>query len=211
MITTIPANSHPQLLDLIQETESIDAILSAGIDDNGVIFCLATEGDEQISVKIGDTIETRSFAQPTGDDAAGQFAAPEPDLVDEYVDRLATQDHFKPWLDRTKELLLQSSDLNEFSDKLDTLYPELSSVEFAEAMRNAMTAASLGGYFEASEDDGEVESSQDAEFSINEGINLLIDSIFDNYTLESIQLDAAASLAEFAKKIPEGTTRKDAD
>jgi hypothetical protein len=46
-------------------------------------------------------------------------------------------------------------------------------------------------YFEALT---EQESEQDAQFSQDEGINLLIDSIFDNYTLESIQLDAVASL-----------------
>jgi phage gp29-like protein len=95
---------------------------------------------------------------PNIDNESTQFAAPKPDLIDGIVDRLTTQDHFRPWLNQAKELLMKSSDLNEFSDKLDTLYPDLSSAEFAEAMRQAMTVSSMGGYHQsASEDDGEVE------------------------------------------------------
>ena len=85
MITALPPKSYTQLIDLIKETEPIDSILSAGIDEDGVIFCLAMDGDEQISIKIGETIETRSFNVET---QTVKMAAPTPDLVDAYVERL---------------------------------------------------------------------------------------------------------------------------
>lgn len=93
--------------------------------------------------------ESAAYFEAIEDKESDSEFAKSPDLTDEYVDRLQQADHYKPWLDRTKELLAESADLNEFSDKLDELYPELSSVEFAEAMRDALTAASMGGYHQA--------------------------------------------------------------
>lgn len=169
MITALPTSSYPQLLDLITESEPIDSILSAGVDDNGIIFCLAMEGGIQISIKISDDdIAKKSFDEPTS-----QFAEAldeSIDMVDEYVDRLTESDAFKPWLKDARELLFQSDSLNDYSDKLDSLYPNLPSTDFNELMKSALTATSMGGYYEAEDDESEFAmSDEEVEFKIAPG------------------------------------------
>lgn len=116
--------------------------------------------------------ESVAYFEAIKDKEAESEFAESPDLTDEYVDRLQQADMYKPWLDRTQELLSESADLNEFSDKLDELYPDLSSVKFAEAMRSALTAASMAGYFEASE---EIEGT--LEFKMQEGTTKVKDGV----------------------------------
>jgi hypothetical protein len=163
MIIVLPPKSYPEILDLINETEQIDQILIAGADENSNIFCLAIEAGEKISVKIGDTIDVLPFLAPQ----TAQMAAPENitlDFVDRAIDRLRQKFPFKPWLQQAKELLMQSSSLEDYSASLVDLYPEMPSDDFNQIMLDALTAASMAGYFDA-----ESEMDEDAEFKMVEG------------------------------------------
>ena len=166
----IPTERYPNLIQLINitYTDEVEQILSAGVDDSGAIVCLAQDGNKRLAIKIGDDDIQIRLSNPqavTGQTA--QMAAPEefaPDLVDSYVDQLKQQFPFKPWLQQAKELLMQSPNLEDYSTKLVDMYPEMPSDDFNQIMLDALTAASMAGYFDA-----ESEMGEDAEFKLPEG------------------------------------------
>lgn len=162
----VPTESYPDLIQLINitYTDEVEQILSAGVDDNGTIICLAQDGSKQLAISIGDDdIQIRLFNPQAVAGETAQMAAPEnfaPDLVDSYVDQLKQQFPFKPWLQQAKELLMQSPNLEDYSAKLVDLYPEMPSGDFNQIMLDALTAASMAGYFDA-----ESEMAGEAEFA----------------------------------------------
>lgn len=157
----IPPDRYPNLIQLINKTytDEVEQILSAGADENGTIICLAQDGNKQLAINVGDDdIQIRLFNPQAIAGETAQMAAPEkiaPDLVDSYVDRLKQQFPFKPWLQQAKELLMQSPSLEDYSAKLVDLYPEMPSGDFNQIMLDALTAASMAGYFDAESKIGE--------------------------------------------------------
>lgn len=180
----IPPERYPNLIQLINKTytDEVEQILSAGADENGTIICLAQDGNKQLAIEIGDDdIQIRLFNPQAITGQTAQMAAPEkfaPDLVDSYVDRLKQQFPFKPWLQQAKELLMQSPSLEAYSAKLVDLYPEMPSGDFNQIMLDALTAASMAGYFDA-----ESEMGEEAEFKLPEGSTRRRNGV--DYTLQS--------------------------
>lgn len=143
MITRLPATFYPDLLDLIQETEPIDSILQAGIDENGMIFCIAQDGNEQTSFKITD-------AEIESDNPSAQFSE-QPDPIDPILTQLKPigDATFSDWFTSLQSLMQDSDNLAEFRDKLTDAYPDLDASEFKQAMLDASTLAGLRGYDDA--------------------------------------------------------------
>jgi hypothetical protein len=69
--------SFPVLIDLINETytDRVEQILSAGIDENGTVTCVAQDGAKKLSIQIADTGIKIGLYNPK---PTGQFSVPEP-------------------------------------------------------------------------------------------------------------------------------------
>ena len=193
--TVINSKLYPQLLTVIQETEpDITSIDGARFDEDGNIIAIASDGTTQYAIKIDDSCDVRPI------NGQAQFSSPEkiaPDLVDSYVDQLKQQFPFKPWLQQAKELLMQSPSLEDYSAKLVDLYPEMPSDDFNQIMLDALTAASMAGYFDADAEMGQPE----AEFArIPEGTTRRRDGV--DYVLRDSRWHKAEVQNEPQKKNP---------
>ena len=61
----IPPESYPDLIGLINitYTDEVEQILSAGVDENGSIICLAQDGNKQLAIEIGDDIQIKLYSK----------------------------------------------------------------------------------------------------------------------------------------------------
>jgi phage gp29-like protein len=149
-MVTIPVEAYPDLIQLINitYTDEVEQILSAGVEENGDIICLAQDGNKQLSVKIGDNIQIKLF-NPTV-----QFTAPKQDTPDQIATNL--QKLGDPivggWLRQIEQVLATSDDLETAREALFQLYPDLESAELAQQMTDATAAASMAGFWEAEQD-----------------------------------------------------------
>jgi phage gp29-like protein len=97
----------------------------------------------------GDSTFPGILRKPDGRRA--QFSA-NPDPIAQLATTMQAQDHFRPWLEQIQDLLNNSGNLAEFQAALESTFPDLDPADFRQAMIEAATAASLGGYFESSQD-----------------------------------------------------------
>jgi phage gp29-like protein len=74
-----------------------------------------------------------------------------PDPITELTTTMQAQDHFKPWLQQLQGLLMNSGDLVKFQASLESAFPDLDPTSFREAMIEAATTASLGGYSDSTD------------------------------------------------------------
>lgn len=164
-MTTIKTSEYPDLIEIINETyrDEVERIISARFDDAGDIICVAQDGKKQLAVKISDSdiriklMNPKDIAADEPEETSGggntaQMSAPDQDIVDIYVDRLRQRQPIKPWLEQAKELLLQAPDLESFGKELVEKYPDIPSDDFNQLMQDALTAASMAGYFDAEEE-----------------------------------------------------------
>lgn len=185
MPSAIDQSFYPQILAAANEgyDEPIDRVESARFDIDGNIIALGYSGDIPVGIKIGDDdVQVRLFNPQAVAGETAQMAAAEkiaPDLVDSYVDQMRQQFPFKPWLQQAKELLMQSPNLEDYSAKLVNLYPEMPSDDFNQIMIDALTAASMAGYFDAGADEFEFASSESLTIPVSEYPTLL--GIIDNH------------------------------
>jgi phage gp29-like protein len=148
----VPVETFPQLIALINETytDEIDRLVDASVDDRDNIFCVAIDGTKRLAIKIDDSDIQIKLISSTAEFAAHENISP--DLVDFYVAQLTDTDPFAPWLQQARNALAGSADLDEYVIKLETMFTELPSDKFNQVMSEAMTAASMGGYFESEDD-----------------------------------------------------------
>jgi phage gp29-like protein len=145
----IPETSYPNLIQLINQTytDEVEQILSAGVDDNENIICLAQDGGKQLAIQITDTDIKIKLFNPTA-----QFSEPEDD---DPIDPILTQlkpigdATFQAWFTQLSSLLDDSENLNDFQDRLIDTYPELDASEFKSAMIDASVLAGMRGYEDA--------------------------------------------------------------
>jgi phage gp29-like protein len=97
----------------------------------------------------GDSATTGALRKPDGKRV--EFSAPNPDPISKLTATMQAQDHFKPWLQQLQGLLNNSGDLAEFQAALESAFPDLEPADFREAMIEATTVASLGGYSDSTD------------------------------------------------------------
>jgi len=81
------------------------------------------------------------------------FAEQEESTAEVYRRRLQRQlgPQIQGWLDRVRAELRDSKSLSEFVERLDRLYPDLDSEQFAEVMQQALVATRAAGWYEVQE------------------------------------------------------------
>lgn len=148
MPTTIAPAQYPDLITLINGTYSdkIESIVTAQLQDDDSIIAIGLDGQKQIAAQITeDNIKIRlinpevvkaDFAE--GDDA---------DTVDSYREQMrgAGGPITDDWVGQVKTMLDGAGDLASFSENLLTLYPNLEGEKLRQIMTDAMTAASIAG------------------------------------------------------------------
>jgi phage gp29-like protein len=140
----IPADQASEFAKLFTTPPPADA--NANADDTGSNNDAALPAD-------GTIADSADAAAPDTADLSTLFAAPSsPTLVDDLVAQLGDQDHFRPWLQDLQGLLMASGNLVEFQTSLESAFPDLDPADFRQAMIEAATAASLGGYSDSIED-----------------------------------------------------------
>jgi hypothetical protein len=166
----ILTDSYPALISLINETyaDHVEQILSAGVDENENIICLAQDGLKQLAILISDTdikiklaggdvpdvnldeVEDESEKE---DDAVSEFTE-QPDPIEPILTQLKPigDATFTEWFTTIQGLMQESDNLVEFRDKLTDAYPDLDAESFKSAMLDASTIAGMSGYLAASTD-----------------------------------------------------------
>lgn len=147
----------PQLVPVVDEgwDEPIDRVANAQISPDGNIIALAYSGNLPLAVKIdGESIEVKPVGETETEEppSPAKFAAPaDTDPIASYLDRLSSEQPFTPWLDQIQSALTDSDSLQDYENKLEGMFSELPSSEFRQLMSEAIGAANLLGYFEASQ------------------------------------------------------------
>jgi hypothetical protein len=154
----IPPERYPNLIQLINRTytDEVEQILSAGVDKNGTIICLAQDGNKQLAIEIGDNdVQIRLFNPTT------QFSQQQdtPDQIATNLQKLGDP-IVGDWLRQIEQMLATSDDLETAREALFQLYPDLDSTDLAEQMTDATAAASMAGFWEAG-----TETDDEAEFA----------------------------------------------
>lgn len=95
-----------------------------------------------------------SDSLPPVQQPAAEFAAA-PTTPEIFADRLRTlaQPELEKWIDIIRSELNDASDLLEFQQKLDELYPDLDGEDLTRIMATALTASRLAGIYEAQEEE----------------------------------------------------------
>jgi phage gp29-like protein len=146
----IPPERYPNLIQLINRTytDEVEQILSAGVDKNGTIICLAQDGNKQLAIEIGDNdVQIRLFNPTT------QFSQQQdtPDQIATNLQKLGDP-IVGGWLHQIEQVLTTSDDLETAREALFQLYPDLESTELTQQMTAATAAASMAGFWEAEQD-----------------------------------------------------------
>ena len=148
-INPINQAKYPKLISLINQTylDGVEQILSAGIDENENIICLAQDGLKQLAIEITDTDIKIKLFNPTS-----QFAE-QPDPIEPNLAQLKPigDATFTEWFTTLLGLMQESDNLVEFRDKLTDAYPDLDAESFKRAMLDASTIAGMKGYDDASQ------------------------------------------------------------
>jgi hypothetical protein len=84
----------------------------------------------------------------------------------------------------------ESDNLTEFRDKLTESYPDLDAAEFKQAMLDASVVAGMRGY----DDAASVDSTSQFKAFGDECLDMLVTSLLDRYTSDSLQLDTLAQI-----------------
>ncbi len=193
----LSTESYPALMDLINETytDRVEQILSAGIDDNGTVICVAQDGTKKLSIQIADTGIKIGLYNPK---PTAQFSQPKLDIPDRIATNLQRigDPIFGGWLSQIQQMLETSDDLESAREALFQLYPDLNSTDLAEQTTDAMATASMAGFWEASTEMGD-----DAEFAkMPEGTIRRRDGV--DYVLRDSRWHKAEVQSETQKKIP---------
>jgi len=160
MVITIPQTEYRNLIKIIDReyTDRLDRILSAQIDDDGRIIAYAQDGNKRLIVEISDT-QIRFKLLGVGDTA--QFAQ-QPDIPEQIATKLQHVGNpiFGGWLTQIQQIIETSDDLETAREALFQLYPDLDSTELTDEMTDAMSVASMAGWWDAKS-----EAEEEAEFA----------------------------------------------
>ncbi len=147
-------------------SDQIDEVLDAQAQSDSTI-CLARDGQKLLAVKILDAPDSRGNQiyirlvnpdeiDPKGESSGQQpastsFAEAQPDTVDRFVSQLRekAQPEFAQMVATVRRALDDSTDLVQFREKIDQLYPNLQGEALTKLMAEAMFASRLAGVFES--------------------------------------------------------------
>jgi hypothetical protein len=190
----IPIGLYPDLMDLIDATylDRIDEIISAR-EDGDIINVVARDGSKRLAIEITDNDIVIGLLNPTS-----QFAE-QPDPIEPILTQLKPigDATFTEWFTTLQGLMQESDNLVEFRDKLTNSYPDLDAAEFKQAMLDASIVAGMRGYDDANDSQSSFAmSGESLEFNAfgDECLEMLVSSILNRYTSESLQLNALAEI-----------------
>lgn len=96
------------------------------------------------------TITPTTLSQATNREQTPALPASIPDIVDNQVNRLGQESAtaIDDMIDQIREMVDSVSSLEELRDRLIEVYPEMSTVQLADAMADGMVAASMAGRYD---------------------------------------------------------------
>ncbi len=151
MPTQIAPAQYPDLITLINGTYSdkIESIVTAQLQDDESIIAIGLDGQKQIAAQITEANIKIRLINPEvvkADFAEGD-EGDEADTVDGYREQMrgAGGPITDDWVGQVKTMLDGAGDLASFSENLLTLYPNLEGDKLRQIMTDAMTAASIAG------------------------------------------------------------------
>lgn len=133
--------------------DQADEVLSYEILGEGHIKALVLDGVKKIEFEIlGDEV-TYGLAQGSPE-GSPEFAEVNSDTVALFVERLTkkARPQMQAMVGTVRSLLDSSTDITEFSEKLQDAYPQLDSDDLTATMAAAMFTSRLSGIFEAQTD-----------------------------------------------------------
>lgn len=163
----IESTEYPTIAASINETypDRIDHILSAAIVDNPAyseadLVVIAQDGPKQLLFIInetrpdGETFQSRILNPDVIEDDANfaEYSLDDRDDIDVLADRIRSTDPLRPWLAKIAAQIDAQGSLASFADSIPSLWDELDSKAFNTALSEALTIASMAGYFEAGTD-----------------------------------------------------------
>jgi hypothetical protein len=150
MATDISPNLYPELMRIINMTytDRVEQVEGAKIDDQDAIVAICRDGAKRLAIKIADSgISIKMMNPPRGATAA--MAAPMTLDTDTIASKLKEtgDEQIGSWLDTIKDMLLTSDDLEQAQSSLFSLWPDLATDDLEMSFSQALTLASLDGYF----------------------------------------------------------------
>jgi phage gp29-like protein len=159
MSTKLKPEDFPSVMEMVNltYTDGLDSIGAAKVEDDGTIIAVGVDGNKILAIKVGtdNKIAVRLANQPAASGQTGQFAAMPVISQESIIDRLKEtgDQELGSWLNTVKDMLLTSDSLTEARESLFSVWPDLEADKLEATFSNALTLASMAGYFEAGEDE----------------------------------------------------------